>query len=234
MSHSHVMSQMSYIQYSCHKVISWCNVTNIWNSILMTIIHVMPFHNIWYSVLMSHSHVMSKMYDNKNSCHTVTLCHKCLIFRIHVTDSCHVMSQKFDIQFSFYTVMSCHKYLILGTHATESVYVILQMSDIHYSCHTVMKCHKYLIFSDHVTESYQATNVWYQVRQSCQVISCQNVWYSGLLSYSHIMSQMSDNQYSCRTVMSCHKYLMYSTHITVSFHVMSQISDIQYSCQTYK
>ena len=96
-----------------------------------------------------------------------------------------------------------------------------------------MSCYKCLIFSTHVIQSFQATNIWYHFTQSCQVNSCQNVWYSGLLSYIHIMSQMSDNQYSFRKVMSCHKYLIYSTHITQSFHVMSQISDIQYSCQTY-
>ena len=46
------------------------------------------------------------------------------------------------------------------------------------------------------------------------------------------MSQMYDNYFSCHTVMSCHKNLIFSSHVKKSCHDMSQMSDIQYSCHT--
>ena len=62
--------------------------------------------------------------------------------------------------------------------------------------------HKYMIFSTHVTQSY------------------------------HVISQMSDIQYSYHTVMSCHKCLIFSTNVTQTCKVLSHISDIKFSYHT--
>ena len=203
---------------------------------------------------------MLQMSDNQYSFHTIKSFHVTKIWYCILMLKRQVMSQNSVIQYSCHKVMSCN--------------VIPQISDIQYSYHSITSCYKFLLVSTHKTQSCHVTNVWYSVlishswnvmsqkfdihysfSHSCHVT---NIWYSVLMTQIHVMSQMTDIEYSFHTAMSCHEYLIFNTHVTQTYnvkifwylyswntdmycqkyliftiishsHIMSQISDIQYS-----
>ena len=77
-SQCHVMSRITYIQYSCHTDMS-CHKWLIFSNYVTSL-------------------VMWQKSDIQSSYNTVMSCHKCLIFNTNITQSCHVVSQMSDIQ----------------------------------------------------------------------------------------------------------------------------------------
>ena len=162
--------------------------------------------------------------------------HKCLIFSIHVTQSCNDTNIWYSLFMKHSHAKSCHKCLIISTHVTQSCHFTNDF--IQYSCHTVMSCNKCLIFST-FSQCSHVKNVWYS-----ELIShCHAMTYHKRLIFSthvtqtcHVLWKMSVIQYSCHKfihvtkvcysvlmlhsrAMSCHKCLIFSNYITQSCHV---------------
>ena len=146
MSHSHVMSQISDIQYPCHTVISCRGLSQICN-----------IQCSWYTVMT----VTSQMFEIKHSWNTLILCHEYLISSNHITQSCHATNVRYSVLMSQRYVMSCHKYLIFSTHVKQSCHDPNVWYSVLRSHSNIMSFHKWLIFSIHVIQSWYATNVWY-------------------------------------------------------------------------
>ena len=91
MSHRHVMSQISAIQYTCHTD--------------------MPCHKwlIFSTHVTKPCHGMSKISDIQYSCHIFMSRHKYLIFSCHVTQSCHVTNYWYSVLMSISHVISYHE-----------------------------------------------------------------------------------------------------------------------------
>ena len=148
-------------------------------------------------------------------------CHKCLKFSTHTTHSCHVTNVWFrytcqraltcDFTNTLYSVHISQSHIMSQMSAVQySHHRIMsrhvKISDIQYSCHTVKTIQKFLKISTHVTLSCLATSVWYTV----------------FISHSHVMLQMSDNQYSFHTIKSFHVTTIWYYILMLKRHVMSQ------------
>ena len=77
-SQCHVMSRITYIQYSCHTDMS-CHKWLIFSNYVTSL-------------------VMWQKSDIQSSYHTFMLCYKCLIFNTNITQSCLVVPIISDIQ----------------------------------------------------------------------------------------------------------------------------------------
>ena len=89
----HVLSQMSVIQYSCHKLI---HATKLCYSVLMLHSHTMSRHKclIFSNYITQSCHVTNFWYSFVISYRYVMPCQKCLLYSTHVKLSIHVTNAR--------------------------------------------------------------------------------------------------------------------------------------------